>query len=330
MSNLQQARHPLAIFASITGRQAVVWATERDSLRLIRTIWLPDAVDIDEQLPVLAGELRRTLMALSHGHAAQQADIACLYCGDRAAEAAERLSSVLSREVHAAPLSTIMDDTAAREIASAIEWAPLAALGASLTAHRQPLADLLHPRRRPAPPSRRRSYALVGAAAALAAALIAWKGYRNINEPKEIAVAADAQRQALALQLEALAKDETKAAAVQNWLDDSINLLTELDGLGEQLRPKPLDAADFKADEDVVVTKLAVTGRQIALEAAARAAAALPPIEHRLRAANYTADRGAIDPESKAVPGYGVGLTAVLQRANADSAAPAPSSGGQP
>ena len=328
-ANVQQAHHSLAVFASITGRQAVVWATERDSLRLIRTIWLPDAIDLDEQLPVLAGELRRTLMALSHGHAAEQADIACLYCGDRAAEAAERLSSMLSREVHAAPLGAVVDDTAARELASAIEWAPLAALGASLAAHRAPLADLLHPRRRPAPPSRRRSYALVGAAAALAALLIAWQGYHNITDPKEIAAAADAQRQALTSQLESLAKDEQKAAAVQGWVDDSVNLLTELDQLGQHLRPKPLDAADFKSDEDVVVTKLIVTGRQIALEAAARAAAALPPVEGRLRAANYTADRGAIDPESKAVPGYGVGVTAVLQHADPETDV-APSARGQP
>jgi len=120
------------------------------------------------------------------------------------------------------------------------------------------------------------------------------------------------QRLAMAPQLELLAKDEQKAAAVQGWLDESINLLAELDGLGQQLRPKPLDAPDFKADGDVVVTKLAVTNRQIALEAAARAATALPPIEQRLRAAKYTADRGAIDPASKAVPGYGVGVTTVL------------------
>jgi hypothetical protein len=164
----------------------------------------------------------------------------------------------------------------------------------------------------------------------LAAALIAWKGYRNVAEPKAVAAAADAQRQALAPQIEELAQDQQKAAAVQNWLDDSINLLTELDGLGQQLRPKPLDAADFKPDEDVVVTKLTVTGRQIALEASARAAAALPPVEHRLRAANYTADRGAIDPESKKVPGYGVGVAAVLQRAETEASASAPSAGGQP
>jgi hypothetical protein len=327
-ANLREPPHPLAVFASITGRQAVVWATQQDSLRLIRTIWLSDDIDLDEQLPVLAGELRRTLMALSQGHAAQQSDISLIYCGERPGEAAERLTSMLSREVRSAHLSAVVNDAAVREMATAAEWAPLAALGGSLAAHRPPVADLLHPRRRPAPPSRKRTYALAVAAAALVALLAAWKGYRDIAEPKAIAAAADAQRQAMAPQLEALAMDEQKAAAIQTWLNESINLLAELDQLGQQLRPKPLDAADFKADEDVVVTKLTVTGQQIALEAAARAATALPPVENRLRAANYTADRGAIDPASKAVPGYGVGVTALLRRADAAEAATAP--GGQP
>ncbi len=124
-----------------------------------------------------------------------------------------------------------------------------------------------------------------------------------------------------------LGKDEQQATAIQAWLDQSLNLLTELDYLGKQLRPQPLDSADFKVDQDLVVTKLAVTNRQLTLDAAARTSQALQPAEKRLRDAAYRVSRGAVDAQAKAVPGYTVSVSAVLERGGAAAVRGAPGGG---
>jgi uncharacterized membrane protein YccC len=193
------------------------------------------------------------------------------------------------------------------------EVAPLAGLASALADRRPVLVDLLHPRRRPAPPNRLRTFALAGAAAALLIALVAWKGYRNLQEPLEAAEAARVERDALAPALEKLAVDETKAAAVRRWLNESTNLLAELDRLGPLLRPEPLDSDKFKADQDLVVTKVTVANRQITLDAVAKSSDALLPAESRLRAGDYRVERGPVDTNSQAVPGYTVSVSDTVQ-----------------
>jgi hypothetical protein len=200
-----------------------------------------------------------------------------------------------------------------------------AALAAAAADRRTPPVDLLHPRKRPAPPSRARTYVLAGAAAALLAAALGWKAYRNLQTPLEDAATARAEQQALKPILEKLAVDETKAAAIRHWLDESTSLLAELDQLGPYLRPEPFDSDKFKAEQDLVVTKLTLTNRQMTLDAVAKASDAILPAEGRLRSGNYRVDRGPVETNSKTMPGYAVSVSDTIQHAEA----PAPA-GGRP
>jgi hypothetical protein len=302
----------LTVFAAVAGRQAVVWATEGESLRLVRTVWLPAEPSAAADATALAGEFRRTLLSLAHPGATDGAPPRCVYCGEHAAELASELSSRLTRPVEAAPIERYVELPADGD-ATLVELAPLAAHGASAAERRTPHLDLLHPRRRPAPPSRQRTYVLAAIAASLAALVAFWQGQRRLSEPLEAAAAARAEQAELEPLIEGLAEDEEQAAAVRAWLEGAPNLLDELNHLGQQLRPEPLDSAKFKTDEDLVVTKLSLTDGAWTLEAAAKSNAALFPAEQRLRSGGYVVDRGVVD-KAEGVPGYAVKVTATIER----------------
>lgn len=303
----------LVVFAAIAGRQAIVWADERGALRLARTVWLPAESSDASDAAALAGEFRRTLLALSQPMAADGAAPRCIYCGEDATALASELSSQLSRPVEAASIERYIEAPAG-SAAPLVELAPLAAHGASAAERLAPHLDLLHPRRRPAPPNRRRTYLLAAVAASLAALLAVWQGYRRLNEPLAAAAAARAEAAELEPLIERLSEDQQNAAAIAAWLDEAPNLLDELDHLGQQLRPEPLDSDKFKPDDDLVVTKLARSGGVWTLDAVAKSNAALQPAEQRLRAGNYRVDRGAVDPKAQGVPGYSVKVTATVER----------------
>jgi len=319
---LSEATAPLTVFAAIIQRQATVWATVEQTLRLIRTVWLPEDDNAAADASALGNELRRTLLSLAQSHAELPGAVRCMYLGANADEIAGELGATLSKPVQAMPLERLVDMPATTTSAAPlVEAAPLAGLAAALAEHRPAPIDLLHPRKRPAPPSRARTYALAGVAAAALVALMAWQAYRNLQAPLEAAEAARAEQAALAPLLERFAADEVKAAAVRRWLGDSINLLTELDYLGQQLRPEPLDSDKFKADQDLVLTKLSVANREMTIDAAAKNSGAIQPAESRLRAAEYRVDRGPVEANSKAVPGYEVAVSGTIERI--DPTAPA-------
>ncbi|MCC6491429.1 MAG: hypothetical protein IT424_00220, partial [Pirellulales bacterium] len=77
----------------------------------------------------------------------------------------------------------------------------------------------------------------------------------------------------------------------------------------------------FNAEQDIVLKKLALSDRQLTLDAAAKSNAAIPSAETRLRAANYRVDRGPVEVGAEGFPGYTVSVTGVLQRAEAAQSA---------
>ncbi|RIK76850.1 MAG: hypothetical protein DCC67_13380 [Planctomycetota bacterium] len=310
----------LRLCSSIIERQAVIWATERDRLRLIRAVWLPEDENAAADAAALGLELRRTLLALAQSPSPQGAAVKCIYIGVDAEEIAGELSATLSKPVHAAPLERLVDLTAGDlAVAPAVEAAPLAALAAALAERRPAPIDLLHPRRRPAPPSRRRTYVLAATAALALAALGLWTAYRGVQEPLEAAESARAQQHELSSLLESLAADEAKAQSVREWLGQSANLLEELDALSQQLRPEPLSSDKFSAEQDIVLKKLTFANGRLTLDAAAKSDSAVPVVESRLRSAGYRVDRGPVQTGVEGPAGYAVSVSSAVQRSTQQS-----------
>lgn len=324
----------LTLFAAIVDRQAVVWATEGEVLRLMRTVWLPADETPADDAAALGHELRRTLLSLAQLHLDGRGAVRCAYIGANADEIAGELGGLLSKPVQAIHLDKLVTRTDSSNsrgsTAELIEMAPLAALAGALGDHRTPLADLLHPRRRPPAPSRTRTYVLAAAAVLAGVGLIAWQGYRNLKAPLEAAARAQAELKALQPMLDSYAVDETRAAAIRDWLNGSANLLTELDHLGTQLRPEPLASDKFATEQDLAVTRLGLNNRQLTFSAVARNNDAIPLAERRLRAGNYRVDRGVVEPKAEGMPGYSVTVAEALERTEATTAPTADAAGATP
>jgi hypothetical protein len=309
----------ITVFAAIAGRQAAVWALADRDLKLVRTVWLAAEPTDEDDLAALAGELRRTLLALSHTAGAPVSKLPCVYVGQDSERVAGALAAELNRPVRSAALQdlvTISKESSASDLdgLTHAQLAPLAAIAAAAAADQPSPLDLLHPHRPPAPPSKRRTYILAGAAAACVVLALGWTAYRRIAEPRAAAAAANAERAALEPSLEKMAEIEAQAAAVETWLNESGNLLAELDALSQQLRPQPLADAAFNSGEDLIITKLAVAGRQFTIDGAARTADAVAAIERRLRAGNYSYIRGVVEEGGDATPGYAARISEVVER----------------
>ena len=303
----------------MAGRQAAVWATQNDQLRLVRTVWLAAEQDAADDLAALSGELRRTLLSLSQMANAPSSTLPCIYCGENAAAIARQLASSLGRPVRGVGLEELVE----APVADLSDLAPMAALAAAVAADRPSPVDLLHPHRRPAPPSRRRTYTLAGAAAGCVALALAWTAYRNVHAPLEASAANDAERTRLEPTVTRLAAFEQQATAVDKWLAEAPNLLTELDYLSQHLRPKPIEDTSFNSGEDMLLTKLSLAGRQLTLDGAARTTDALAAIERRLRDAKYRVSRGVLEAKSETTPGYEARVSEILERDPTVPTAPA-------
>jgi hypothetical protein len=322
----------LTVFAAMAGRQAAVWALRADELRLVRTVWLAAEPSAADDLAALAGELKRTLLSLAQNAGTPAPQLPCAYVGENAEQVAQQLAAALGRPVRSVQLEELVEVPAYDRLArlsgvpplahgtephsgpAHAELAPLAALAASMAAERSSLVDLLHPHRPPAPPSNRRRYVLAGVAAACAAAALLWSGYRRIAGPREEAAAADAERLALNPVLDRLQQVEAQAAAVDAWLNQSGNMLEELDYLSQQLRPKPLSDSAFNSGEDMMLAKLTISGRQITIDGAARTVEAMGAVERRLRDGRYRVIRGNTEGTTEATPGYAARMLDVLER----------------
>ncbi len=258
----------------------------------------------------LAGEIRRTLLALAQGSSDWDAAQPLHVLGANSEQFARDLSSVLAAPVVAAPLNELLETpTDSSTSIDATALAPLAGLASLVAAGSAPPVDLLHPRRPPVGPSPTKTYVRAGVAAALVALAVGWQAYRNLQEPAEAAAAARAELAALRSHREDRAVDLSNAGAIQAWLDDSQNLLVALDELSQGFRQQSLSDASLAVDRDMAATRVTIAGRQATIAAAARSSDAIKGAEDRLRAAGYQVDRGPVDFASKALPEYPVGVT---------------------
>jgi hypothetical protein len=194
----------------------------------------------------------------------------------------------------------------------AAQCVPLAGLAAQGVQQVVPAVDLLHPHQPPEPPQRWRTYALAAVAGVALAALAGLQIYRNVQEPRAAAAAAEAQLAALQPTLEGLQVDERRAAEIAAWLETGPHVLEELEQLTTDLRPQPAEDPAASETPDFVVTQLSAAGRQWTLQGAVRQQQAIQQVERQLRSGAWRVDRGSIEQGESGQPEYDVRFSVLL------------------
>ena len=271
----------LNIYVSPFAEEATLWATTGGQVVLFRQLQLPDFSDMTTRTSAIAGEIRRTKLALSQQETAAQTLNVQIIDNQQGevAQLAQGLSTALGEEVR--PFSPAKGLPLPHEHPQAL--LPLAGLALQEAQSNSPPVDLLHPRQRPAPPSRRTTYALLAAALAGLVAQIGWSGYRALNSPLRAAEVAEAEFVELEKSLDDYAEVERQAATIRNWQASAANLLTTIEVLSSTLRPESLTAEVFPADKDTVLERFDLTGRRLTIQGAMRNSSGVPPLESKLR-----------------------------------------------
>jgi hypothetical protein len=176
------------------------------------------------------------------------------------------------------------------------EILPLLGLAWQAVQEQSPPLDLLHPRKPPEPKSNRRTLVLGGVAAALLAAMVGWQGYRNLYEPLWTAEKLQDELLIVNQELEPLEAEERDAARIREWLEASPNLLTELGALSEDWRPQKFDSPEFTIANDGVLKRIDITNRRLVVTGNVASAAAVQPLENRLRDTGHRVRREQSDP----------------------------------
>jgi hypothetical protein len=135
--------------------------------------------------------------------------------------------------------------------------------------------------------------------------------WRQISDPARELAQLENRIQALQSQADMYKDATAQAAAVERWLATDVNWLDELEQFARRVRPQPLSAKDFPADEDVVVAQLTMlrppgtdaVGGRIDLQAKAKSDTAVRDLEQRLRDERHRVTPGGIQ-QDKTVPGY--------------------------
>ena len=284
--------------------ESAIWATLERRLVLFRQLYLPQTENT-ARTATIAGELRRTLLTFAQEQPAAETVRLQLVGADstRLNQQASELSKQLGQSVR--PLSAASSDENCQ--------ASLPALGLALdeAAGIAPLVDLAHPRRRSAPRTSRRTYALAAVAALALVTLIGLQGYQELHAPLEAAATAQAEIDLLEKFSDLNRKREQQASAIRDWLANSVNLLAELRTLSTHVRPEPLAAEPFPVEDDVVLAKVELQSKQFVIDALAKENSDVQPVEYRLRDGVHRVRRGKTQ-RSEVLPGYPLSFQAIV------------------
>jgi HAMP domain-containing protein len=331
--SLAAGRDEVTLVANRLTDEADLTVLVGDQVVLVRTVRLPDASDAATRQRALAGEIRRTVASVRQQLGEEQVGRVVL-CGN-ASEAAEAsaLGDDLKLPVEMFDVAEHAPAGIARASLSKESLARFAAvLGMALgeADRRPPVLDFLHVRRRTETTKFTRTHALAAAAAAvvlLAFALMLW---RQAAAPARELASVNTELASVQTQIAQYQTVLDEANAIESWLATDVNWLDKLERFSLLWRPLPLDAKEFPSAQDAVVTQLTVfrppgrdvQGGRATVQAVARSAAAVAPIESRLRdkAHRVSVGGGKID---RAVPGYGWSFGLVMDvppASEADSA----------
>jgi Tfp pilus assembly PilM family ATPase len=285
-----------------------------DKVLLMRTVRLPEPSQADARQRALVGEIRRTMAAVRQQLPERKVDQVVVCGGQAAIDQNRELSEELDVPV------TLFDPTANAPSGLKSQGVPAeslarfaAVLGMALNEadRRPPIVDFANVRRRLEARRFTRAHALAAAAAAVAALWFAAHLWRQISDPARELAQLENRIQALQSQADMYKDATAQAAAVERWLATDVNWLDELEQFARRVRPQPLSAKDFPADEDVVVAQLTMlrppgtdaVGGRIDLQAKAKSDTAVRDLEQRLRDERHRVTPGGIQ-QDKTVPGY--------------------------
>lgn len=280
------------VFVAPLGQVATIWAKHADDLVLFRQFQRPHSDDPAALPDCLVRELRRTLLALAQDSAGLDTTITLVGSdANQLATYSQALDEKVEPTVTWTDAKSLIPDFENSDL-SLDSALPLAGLALSESNGMVQLVDLLHPRRRPRAQVNYRTYTLAGVATALLVAALGWSAYTSLNAPLLQADRDTAELQQLEESSESLAQAERNAAAIRDWLADSPNLLLHLQQISRKVRPASLQDPNFSSEHDIALEKLNLEKRQLVLDAVARDAKAMQPLESRLRETSYTAQRG--------------------------------------
>jgi Tfp pilus assembly PilM family ATPase len=249
-----------------------------------RTVRLPAAADPDTLARVLLAEGRRTMIAAQNQLGGRRVEEVIIF-GDglHHTTVKQGLEKDLSLPVMLVdPFDKVTWASSAKKPDYPGTFAPLLGLLADEISGPAHAIDFLHPRKRPAPPNRRRLYVLAGAAAAavvlVGVFLVQWQLWALDGQIKSLTTE-KTKKQATAKKsrqpVEEVAKLDRLAAGDIIWIE-------ELARLSEQFPP-----ADKVRVEELIANVDPKGGGKVSLNVLADAPASIGSIEDRVRDASH-------------------------------------------
>ncbi len=220
----------VCLLVNLVGDEADLTVTVRGQAVFARTVRLPGEADDEKATRRLVSEIRRT-MAVSMQNRLDEGSIEGIYIfggPEDHADLVDRIKAELS--IRAMVLDPFMGVDLPKSLVpdNSGAFAPLLGMLLDETQGGKHAIDFLHPRRRPAPRSRRRPLVIAGS---LVAALVLVAGYHVLGQLST----ADAKNYALQKELSDLKqlvkkakKKEEVVRAVQGWQSNDVNWLDEL------------------------------------------------------------------------------------------------------
>lgn len=297
------AAHRIRLLVDMLAEEADLTVLVERDIVLMRTVRLPAGL-ASEQIPALVGEIRRTIAAAQNQLGGERVEEVVL-CG---IEAEQRELATQIKEKLTLP-TTNFDPFAGLSLSSELKshlpsqpgrFAPLLGMVLDEAGGSAHAIDFLNPRKRPAPPSRKRVYTLGAAVAALLVFSVLAAAWYQLASLKS-------RREMLQLQSDSLDADvdrslqlQTKVAVVDVWEAGASNWLDELASFSSPER--------FPPAEDVRLVQWRAAARpvggQMFLEARAKDSNVQPHLENLVRDETHTVKTGqsVTDNEDKRYP----------------------------
>jgi hypothetical protein len=307
-------RERVALVVNPLTDEADLIAQAGEIVQLLRTVRLPDPSQPDARQRALLGEIRRTMAAVRQQLTEQQVDEVIVCGGEALAKQRDALAAELE-----VPVTTYNPAADAPAGLSSKGVAPeslgrfAAALGMALgeADRRPPIVDFANVRKKLETRRFSRVHVLAASAACVVALWFANSLREEYAEQGRKLVELQSQIHDAEVQANMYKNVVAQAAAVDRWQATDVNWLDELDEFAHRVRPQPLSAKEFPANDDAVIVALTLqrppganaAGGKMDVQAVAKSPAAVAALEQRLRDGTRTVVTGG-GKQERLVPGY--------------------------